>query len=231
MSNILNRWGITMDEMSDAILANGSLRGMILGYVAEIKLRNLLNESGRIVSAIKDDDHDRKKKGDLRIIYRDHEFKVECKSLQTAKNRRREDATFAGITQVDGSDRRVVKLPDGSEVTTTNLLTGEFDVLAVNCFTFEDKWRFAFAKNKDLPRSAYRNYTDYQRRYLLATTVQVTWPPSGIFTDDVYQLLDELIAEREQVPVPEVIMEEPGGSKSAALDPDPAAVAPQADDI
>ena len=231
MSNILNRWGITMDEMSDAILANGSLRGMVLGYVAEIKLRNLLNESGRIVSAVKDDDHDRKKKGDLRIVYRGHEFKVECKSLQTARNRRREDTTFAGVSQVDGSDRRVVKLPDGSEVTTTNLLTGEFDILAVNCFTFEDKWQFAFAKNKDLPHSTYRNYTDYQRQYLLATTVQVTWPPSGIFTGDIYQLLDELIAEREQGLTPVAVIEKPEDSKIAALDPNPAAVAPQADDV
>lgn len=104
---------------------------------------------------------------------------------------------FAGVTQVDGSDKREVLLPDGSKILTTNLLVGEFDILAVNCFTFEEKWNFAFAPNRSLPRSKFRNYTPEQREHLLATLVPVTWPPSGIFTDNLFALFDRLIAERE----------------------------------
>lgn len=70
MSNILNRWSITVDELSQAILENGSLRGMVFGYVAEIKLRNILRSAGTIASLVKDDDHDQKKKGDLHITYK-----------------------------------------------------------------------------------------------------------------------------------------------------------------
>lgn len=229
MANILEKWDITVEELSDAILANGNLRGMVFGYVAEIKLRNLLNASGRIESAIKDDDHDRKKKGDLRIVYRGNEFRVECKSLQTAQNRQLPEGTFQGGAQVDGSDRRTVFLPDGSEVVTTNLLVGQFDVLAVNCFTFEDKWHFAFAKNKDLPRSTHKAYTEYQRQHLLATMVRVTWPASGLLTDNIFEVLDALIEDRKSGVAPDVVTAEEPISSDVALDPEPILVAPEVD--
>lgn len=213
MSNILDRWSITVEELSQAILENGSLRGMVFGYVAEIKLRNILRSAGTIASLVKDDDHDRKKKGDLRITYKGHEFKIEAKSLQTARNKVLDDGTFAGVSQVDASDKRTVTLPDGSKLETTNLVVGEFDVLAVNCFTFEDKWHFVFAKNKDLPRTTYRKYTEAQRKHLLATTVVVKSPPTGIFTTDLFGLLDQMIEERkEDEPKEVVIVQEKGDS-------------------
>lgn len=212
MSNILDRWSITVEELSQAILENGSLRGMVFGYVAEIKLRNILRSAGTIASLVKDDDHDRKKKGDLRITYKGHEFKIEAKSLQTARNKVLDDGTFAGVSQVDASDKRTVTLPDGSKLETTNLVVGEFDVLAVNCFTFEDNWHFVFAKNKDLPRTTYRKYTEAQRKHLLATTVVVKWPPTGIFTTDLFGLLDQMIEQKEDEPKEVVIVQEKGDS-------------------
>ena len=196
--NILEQWGVSLDELSEAILANGSLHGMVFGYVAEIKLRELLQHPD--VSQLgKDDDHDRKKKGDLRLVYRGREFKIEAKSLQTARNKQAEDGTFAGVSQVDASDRRTVTLPDGSQLQTTNLLVGEFDVLAVNCFSFEGKWNFAFARNADLPRSTFRAYSEEQRAHLLATLVPVQWPPKGIFRANVFSLLDEMIVQRQRI--------------------------------
>lgn len=198
--SILEFWSITVEELSEAIFGNGSLRGMIFGYVAEIKLRNLLAKHPDITDLTKDDDHDRSRKGDLRYLYKGQRFVLESKSLQTARNSKLEDGTFVSVSQVDASDKRTVTLPDGSTVQTTNLLVGEFDVLAVNCFTFEDKWHFVFARNHDLPRSKFRKYTEYQQQHLLATTVTVTWPPSGIFTDDLFGLLDEMILERTTKP-------------------------------
>lgn len=185
---------------------------MVFGYVAEIKLRQALTASPLVTRAEKDDDHDRKKKGDLRIVYRGVEFKVESKSLQTARNKQLPSGMWSGVSQVDASDKRKVILPDGTSLLTTNLVVGEFDVLAVNCFTFEDKWHFAFAKNKDLPRSIYKGYIAEQRAHLLATTVAVTWPPTGIFRADVFSLLDELIAEQNEKsgPAEKVILQEEG---------------------
>ncbi len=214
MPNILEFWSITIDELSRAIFGNGSLRGMVFGYVAEIKLRSLLSSNENVTSVTKDDDHDRSRKGDLRIIYKGHEFIVESKSLQTARNKTLDDGTYISVSQVDASDRRTVTLPDGSQLQTTNLLVGEFHVLSVNCFTFENKWHFAFARNHDLPRSTFRVYSEYQREHLLVTTVSVTWPPTGIFTDDVFTLLDAMIAERlAETETPEVIVVEEEGKE------------------
>lgn len=89
--DIFEVWSVTKEELSQAILENGSLRGMVFGYVAEIKLRNLLRDSGLISALVKDDDHDRKKKGDLRLQYRTQEFRLESKSLQCLLSGRQEN--------------------------------------------------------------------------------------------------------------------------------------------
>ena len=81
--NILEQWNVTIDELSDAILSNDGLRGMVFGYVAEIKLRELLQARADVTELVKDDDHDRQRKGDLRVVYKGHEFRIESKSLQT----------------------------------------------------------------------------------------------------------------------------------------------------
>ncbi len=78
---------------------------------------------------------------------------------------------------------------------TTCLLVDEFDVLAVNIFGFLGEWRFLFALNRELPRSNFRGYTEEQRQYLLATLVPVAWPETGIFTTDLFVLLDGLLEE------------------------------------
>lgn len=212
MLNILEHWSLTVEEFSQAIYENGSLRGMVFGYVAEIKLRKLLAANSNVTSYTKDDDHDRSKKGDLRLVYKGHEFKLESKSLQTARNKLLPNGIYTSVAQVDASDRRTVTMPDGSRLQTTNLLVGEFDVLAINCFTFQNEWHFVFARNQDLPRSTFRNYTEAQRQHLLATTVPVTWPPQGILTDDIFALLDVMIAERltDKEPPETMIVQEAG---------------------
>lgn len=169
---------------------------MILGYVAELKLEQLWLERPGMSSVRKPDDHDRRRKGDRLVRYKGRDFAFESKSLQTATVERTEDG-WVGKAQVDASDRRQVKLPDGSEVTTTCLRRGEFDVLAVNVFEFGKAWRFAFAKNQDLPASSFRGYTKYQRRHLLATMVTVHWPPRPPFREDPFALMEELLQRQE----------------------------------
>lgn len=70
-------------------------------------------------------------------------------------------------------------------------------MLAVNCYAFGGEWRFAFAKNKDLPTSNFKKYTEEQRKQLIASLVPVTWPPQPPFTDDPFTLLDELVEEKD----------------------------------
>lgn len=193
---ILERWKLTEQELTLIIDENPSLRGFMLGYVGEYKLRSLLLANSNVTALRKPDDHDRKKgsKNDITIEYKGHEFTFEVKSLQTNSIAHLPlDDTYTGRVQVDASDRRTVVLSDGSKLETTCLLCGEFDVLAVNLFQFRREWDFAFALNSDLPRSNHRNYTEFQRQQLLASSVRVTWPVMQPFVLNPFDLLDRLI--------------------------------------
>lgn len=194
--SILEEWGVSSEQLSEIVAQNPSLRGMLFGYVAEIKLREIIASFPEVTYMTKFDDHNRKKKGDLYVIYRDRAFDIESKSLQTALVKRDEKTErWTGKAQVDASDRRLLTLPDGSTMNTTLLLRGEFDVLAVNCYAFDQKWHFAFAKNSDLPTSSFKKYTPVQRENVIASLVPVTWPPEPPFRADLSTLLAEMVAE------------------------------------
>jgi hypothetical protein len=190
--NILFRWGLTVEELTTIVDANPSMRGLMMGYVAEYKLRKLFFENERFTSVMKDDDHDRKSKGDLRVVYRGKLFRIECKSLQS-NSIRTDGATTKATFQCDASDKRTVRFRDGSEIQTTCLLRGEFDIVAVNMFVIHEEWLFAFAKNSDLPSSSFRKYTDLQQQELLASSVKITYPLQAPFRENPYDLLDQII--------------------------------------
>lgn len=197
-SLLFERWGITEQELTDLVDANPSLRGIMLGYVAEKKFHDIYLGHPAITEKGKDDDHDRKKKGDRHIIYKNKRLVIEIKSLQTEMVAQIGEDEWTGRTQVDASDRRIVKFPDGTELNTTLLLRGEFDLLAVNCFAFGNQWRFVFAKNSDLPCSTFKKYTQAQREGLIASLIPITWPPKPPFTDNPFTLLDQLAAHPDK---------------------------------
>lgn len=195
--SILKRWDISEQALTDLVDENPSLRGILLGYVAERKFHDGFLSHPDITQASKDDDHDRKRKGDRRIVYKGQSFIIEVKSLQTNLVKSVGDDKWTGKSQVDASDSRVVIFPDGSQLKTTCLRRGEFDLLAVNCFAFGEKWRFAFALNTELPLNTYKNYTEYQRAHLLPTLIPVEWPLKPPFSSDPFKLLDRLAKIRK----------------------------------
>lgn len=203
LDSILDRWELSESEFSELIDANPSLRGMVLGYAAEVKFRRMFLTDRDDITSVKDDDHDRKKKGDRRLHYRGRDIVVEIKSLQTNMVKFDEETgEWFGKSQVDASDRRVITFADGSELNTTLLLRGEFDILAVNCFAFGGHWRFAFALNEDLATSTYAKYTVEQRDNLIASLQKITWPPQAPFTSDFDEILERAWKARQ--PGPEV---------------------------
>jgi hypothetical protein len=137
------------------------------------------------------------------ILYREQNIRIEVKSLQTNSIRYIHSASSdsegyqQAKVQVDASDRREVTFPNGETLSTTCLLVGDFDLLAVNLFAFENKWHFAFAKNDDLPRSKYKKYSEDQRQFLLASAVTITWPLRPPFYEDPLKLLDEIVLDRQ----------------------------------
>ena len=194
--DILKKWQITPDQLTELLEANPSLRGMLLGYVAELKLKEIITSYPEVSYTYKFDDHDRKKKGDLHIVYQGRAFDIESKSLQTGMIKYDSDhQKWTGKAQVDASDRRSVTFEDGSTLNTTLLLRGEFDILAVNCYAFTGKWDFVFARNNDLPFSTYKKYTEAQKKSLIASLVPVTWPPEPPFHQNLQDLLRGMFDE------------------------------------
>ena len=98
---ILDIWDITPEYLTKVVLENPSLRGMMVGYIAETKLRDLFAGKPGVSLLYKDDDHDRENKGDLVVEYRGHRFKLESKSLQTN--------SVVAFNQVGQPVKRVVK--------------------------------------------------------------------------------------------------------------------------
>ena len=200
--NVLDRWGISVDELDEVIKANPSMYGLMLGYIAEHKLQRMLESNRRITGIVKPDDHDRtagSNKADLVITYHDVDVRVQVKSLQTTLVKEMiPGEMYVGRFQCDASDRREIELPNGERVNTTCLKVGDFDLLAVNLFEFGQKWRFVFAHNADLPRSTYRKYSPEARGYLLASTMRVSWPPAEPYQATYDALLDRIVAEKMQ---------------------------------
>lgn len=192
---ILERWKITEQELTLIIDENPSLRGYMLGYIGEYKLRAMILANPHVTSLRKPDDHDRKRasKNDLTIEYRGRLITVEVKSLQTNSIRLQTDGTMRATAQVDASDRRAVIFSDGTRLETTCLLRGEFDVLAINLFQFRKEWEFGFILNRDLPATTHKKYTTAQQVELLATTVRVTWPLQQPFALNSFDLFDRLL--------------------------------------
>jgi hypothetical protein len=190
--SILKRWQLTEAELSEIMATNPSMRGLVLGYVAEYKLRKMHFADSCFSNVHKADDHDRKKKGDLTITYRAREFRIECKSLQSNSIGTSEEG-YIGKYQCDASDRRTVSLRTGRKIQTTCLLVGEFDIIAVNLFAFEESWRFAFALNDDLPRSNYKKYPPAVRRQLLATLMPISWPLKEPYIESPIPLFEHLL--------------------------------------
>jgi transcriptional regulator with XRE-family HTH domain len=195
---IMDEWKITADELTLLLQENPSLRGMLFGYVAELKLREIISAFPGVRSMKKFDDHDRKKKGDLHIIYHHRVFSVESKSLQTSQIKYNSaNQVWSGKAQVDASDSRIVTFSSGKTLKTTLLLRGEFDILAVNCYEFNKNWQFQFARNRDLPCSSHKKYTAKEQCALISSLIPVTWPPQPHFYSDLQLLLDEMLEAGE----------------------------------
>jgi len=194
---LLEQWGVTLDELNEILASRPSLRGILIGFVAEYKLPQMWFTDPRIEKLERYENHDRTRPGDFGFLYKGEPISVQAKSLQTNSVRRTETG-YIGTFQCDASDRRPVTLPNGQIVETTCLVAGGFDLLAVNLFEFGQEWRFAFAKNTDLPRTKSSKYTPEQRQYLLATSIRITWPLEPPFHEEPFEVLEAIVADRRR---------------------------------
>jgi hypothetical protein len=194
---ILERWQLSAEELTEIIDANPSLRGFVLGYAAEFKVRKMFLADKQFSNVRKYDDHDRQKKGDIAFEYKDVEIRVEVKSLQT-NSIKKKDGLLKATFQCDASDRRTVTLGTGRKVETTCLVVDEFDLLAVNLFAFEGKWIYAFAQNHDLPRTTSKKYEPRDCECLLKSLMPITWPLEKPYTTDPLVVLDDIVKDKKR---------------------------------
>src|SRR3989338_7167554 len=193
--DLLTTWGITADELSEIVSENPSMRGLMFGFVAEYKLRKEWLLRPGIENLVRPRSHDRTQKYDFGFDYRGMPVRLEVKCLDTPKVRQI-DEFYEGTFQCNASDTTPLTLPNGERVTTNCLVVGGFDLLAVCIYYFGKTWRFAFALNQDLPRTTWPRHTEEQQKYLLKSTMKISWPLKPPFTAEPFVLQDRLVTER-----------------------------------
>lgn len=205
-----NDWKLSEEEFNQVIDDNSNALSAIFGYVAEERLREMYLEDNSNVENIRTPkDQDSTDKGDWAFSYKGEPMKIEVKSLQTASikkmdtNQETLNGEEAGPEWKAGfhikgtSDQRKVEY-DGEEYETTlmNVEESDVDIMAVNLYRLEDEWRYAFIRLTDLPRSK-GNYPEGLRQQLSKSQPKVTVPLQEPFTDDLEQLMDDIIEERQ----------------------------------
>lgn len=172
-----------------------SLRGMILGYIAEEMFeKHLPAHYAEIASShiIKHDDHDRAiNKSDRTVQYKGKQYRIQLKSMQTNSiSRNRENGLLQADVQNDASDARTITLPNGSTVLTTCYARGDYDILAVPLFPFSGKWNFAYKLNRDCRSTTSNKYADIDKPFLLSTTEKIYWPLTDDWDQDIIKIIN-----------------------------------------
>lgn len=178
---------IPPEDLVVAIKRAPSLRGMILGYVAEEMFLKMLRTNRDVSDIRQHDDHDRSmNKADVDFLIEGMRISVQLKSIQTNSICFRSDlSALHASVQNDGSDKREVILEGGEVVVTTNYRVGDYDVLAVPLFPFTGAWDFAYKLNRSCRRTTSKKYTANQQRQLLSTIEEVTYPLTDQWSTDL----------------------------------------------
>lgn len=186
------------EDLIASIKRAPSLRGMILGYIAEEMFEKYLPAQYPEIHARhiqKHDDHDRTlNKSDRTVSYGGRMFGIQLKSIQTNSIcRNMETGLLQADVQNDASDARTITLPNGSQVITTCYARGEYDILAVPLFPFTGTWEYAYKRNRDCRTCTSKKYSEEDAKYLISTTEKITWPLSDCWHTNILELLDDSI--------------------------------------
>jgi hypothetical protein len=189
---------VSPEDLVMSIKRAPSLRGMILGYIAEEMFEKYVPQKYGFINSedIKaHDDHDRRfNKSDRTIHFNNRLYRVQLKSIQTNSiTRNLETGLLQANVQNDASDSRLIKLPNDNSVTTTCYARGDYDILAVPLFPFLGEWVYAYKRNIDCRPTTSKKYTAEDSKYLLSTTEIITWPLTDEWHIDLSDLLDAKI--------------------------------------
>lgn len=188
-----------------------SLRGMILGYIAEEMFEKYVPNKYKFIASDdieKHDDHDRNfNKSDRTIKSSGRLYRIQLKSIQTNSIKRNLDTgLLQADVQNDASDARKVILPNGSSIVTTCYARGDYDILAVPLFPFNGEWIYAYKRNIDCRSTTSKKYNSEDSQYLLSTTEIITWPLSNEWTTNLEELLtNEIGIDTDNVSINSIV--------------------------
>lgn len=181
---------ISREQLVSMIKSHPCVRGMISGYISEMKFKEFLAQYEDVSDCFKPKDHDRVlNKADLIFCYGNNSISVQIKSIQT-RSVKWKNNKYIGNIQNDASDKRNIILPNNEQITTTNYQIGEYDILAVPLFLFTNEWTFAYKLNKHCRKSTSKKYSRSQRQYLLSTIEKISYPLDTDWTTDIITLLE-----------------------------------------
>lgn len=182
--------GTTPDLLSGFSLAdiqyladnNPSLRGYLQGYLAELKLKSLL-ESFPGVGSIEKIPDCSSDKGDFRVGYKGSTIVVESKSFRSY-SRRTNTLTESWEASVDCKNpgSRVLEVEGRGQVRSSCIEERRFDVLAVCTWPVTGTWTFLFAPEAFLPRALdMPGFLQSRLRVDPVTTPGFFWDPEAAF--------------------------------------------------
>jgi hypothetical protein len=192
---VIKSWGMSLDDLHTMVAENPHVYSPLSGFVAEYKCRQLYLERAEITDIVRPTGYDKKEKGDFKFTYRGERIGLEVKSLDTPKVCHLGEDRWVGQFQCNASDARMVLLPNGEKVSTNCIVAGGWDVLAVSLSAFGGSWRFAFARQSDLPRASVK-YAEH-RAHLLATVMKMAFPVNAPFSEDLMAVLDTVVRDRK----------------------------------
>jgi hypothetical protein len=186
MASILD--GVTYEDLRFLIDSNPYLRGYLQGYLAELMLMRDLEKLPGVTSVTKIPDHDLRK-GDLEVVFNGTPITVECKSVRTStvKEEPVHDSWTASVS-IKNTDKRQFTCA-GKEITSTNLVKGTFDILAISCFAVNGTWSFLFIENQYLSESP-------EVPGMIPTNLQIEPGVTPCLTSDIHAILSKVSAEK-----------------------------------
>lgn len=192
----IKSWELSLNDLELMIAENPHVYSPVSGFLAEYKCRQLhLENNKNIAKIVRPTGYDKQEKGDFSFLYKDEPIRLEIKSLDGPSVNDLGTDRWRGTFQCNASDAREVSLPNGSRVKTNCIVSGGWDVLAVNLYAFGNQWRFAFAQQNALPRAS-TIYKQESRQYLLASSMQISLPLCAPYTWELESVLDAVIRER-----------------------------------
>jgi hypothetical protein len=193
----IHSWGLSADDFEFIIAENAHVYSPFSGFVAEYNLKRMHLSDPEIMDLSRPSGYNKDEKGDFSFTYRGQPIRLEVKSLDGPRVNDLGGDRWEGTFQCNASDARKVTLPNGHTVATNCIVAGGWDVLAVNLYSFGGSWRFAFARQQDLPRASDK-YAAKDRAYLLASSMKIALPLAAPYTENLPALLDAIVKERQK---------------------------------